>query len=228
MSLVGNQRRCGACHNFGHARHNIRCPSQPWNIGYVVTPNTFRSVITTRRYRWQINNGIRPTLTRSERRRQNRNIANQQETTNTNTNTTNTIMQVINTLQDIIPNTIPEDISNDTEPITQNSTYFWREMSPDRISNPPALSHRNWVSNYETMSAGNIPLGAPIVPNSPSSHRPSDAGQDSLEDPIIVTRQNDKTEAVTRIMTMVEENMDGMSDQAYINIMDHLAREYNN
>ena len=79
---------------------------------------------------------------------------------------------------------------------------------------PPEEINWHWVHNIETGE------------DERWSNAPS-APQRQLEDPIIVTRQNDKTEAVTRIMTMVEENMLGMNDQAYKNIMEHLGSEYN-
>lgn len=47
------------------------------------------------------------------------------------------------------------------------------------------------------------------------------------EDPIIVTRQNDKTEAIRRVLDVVEENIADMSSSAYKNIMDALGKEYN-
>jgi len=228
MSLVGHQRRCGACQNFGHARHNIRCPSQPWNIGEDVSPNTYKSVIKSRRYRWQVDNGIRPRLTQRQRRRQSRTIIdNWQENTNTNiintinttTNTTNTIMQVINTLQNRM-NTITNLMTGDaTEPTYRRPTtrliYEGEEELPTALPISISDSETEPYEFWTEVAPGRLAPPSRSAPNR------------QFEDPIIVTRQNDKTEAVTRIMTMVEENMEGMSDQAYKNIMDHLGHEYN-
>ena len=227
MSLVGLQRRCGACCQYGHARHNIRCPYQPWNIGFEVSPNTFQSVIKSRRYRWRVDNGIS-----TQRQPQQINIIeNHQENINTtNTNTTNTIIQLINTLQNSINtliNIIPDDFIYVGESTVGPSSEIRNIISDASDSNdesvgvelqapeePPEEINWHWVHNIETGE------------DERWSNAPS-APQRQLEDPIIVTRQNDKTEAVTRIMTMVEENMLGMNDQAYKNIMEHLGSEYN-
>lgn len=47
------------------------------------------------------------------------------------------------------------------------------------------------------------------------------------EDPIIVTRQNDKTEAIRRVLDVVEDNIADMSSSAYKNIVEALGTEYN-
>ena len=47
------------------------------------------------------------------------------------------------------------------------------------------------------------------------------------EDPIIVTRQNDKTEAIRRVLDVVEDNIADMSSSAYKNIVEALGKEYN-
>ena len=50
----------------------------------------------------------------------------------------------------------------------------------------------------------------------------------TLEDPIVVTRQNDKTEAIRRVLEVVEDNISDMSSSAYKNIVEALGKEYNN